>query len=105
MGPARGPERKVGRGPIGERDAGFLVAVGHRRIGHAHERMRGARRNAGHELRQVVQGGWRRAEPRDFASEKCAIVAFALALAEKLTPIVARDLADRLRNGNEPVLP
>ncbi len=63
-----------------------------------------ARRNARHELGQVVEGGWRRAEPRDFAGEERAIVAFALALAEELAPIVARDLADRLGNGNEPVL-
>ena len=101
----RGPKRKVGRGPIAEGDAGLLVAVRHRRIGHAHERVRSARRHAGHELRQIEQGGRRRAKPRHFAGKKCAIVAFALALAEKRAPILARDRADTLGHGNEAVLP
>ena len=52
---SRTPERKIGRGPIAERDAGVFVAVGHRRIGHAHERMRRARRHAGNQLRQVAR--------------------------------------------------
>src|SRR6202035_2559978 len=48
--------------------------------------------------------GWRCAEPRDLASKKCSMVRFALALAQEPAPIVARDRADRFRNGNEPVL-
>ena len=101
--PCDAPSGQIGRGPIAERDAGFLVAVGHRRIGHAHERMERARRHAGHELRQVMDGCRRCAEPRHFAGEERPIVAFTLALAQELTPIVARDLGRRFGNGNEPV--
>ena len=76
-----GAEGQVGRGPIAERDACLLVAVGHCRIGHTHQSVRGARRNPGHELRQVEQGGRGPAKAPHFGGEEGAIVAFAFALA------------------------
>src|ERR1700733_6019722 len=101
---SRGPKRKVGRGPIGECDAGLLVAIRHCRIGHAHERGRGARRHARHELWQVEERSRRCAKPGHFAGKKWTKVAFAFAPAQEFAPIVARDRADRFRNGNEPIL-
>src|ERR1700733_15716785 len=67
--------------------------------------MRGARGHAGDELWQVEEGGRRCAETRDLVGKEGALVASALALAKKLTPIVARDLADPCGDGNEAVLP
>ena len=55
-------------------------------------------------MRKIEQGGRRRAEPSDFAREKRPVVALALPLAKEFAPIVARDLADPLRNGREPIL-
>ena len=102
--PCDAPSGEIGRGPIAKRDGGFLVAVGHRRVGHAHERMERARRHAGDELRQVMGGCRGCAEPRHFGVEERPIVAFTLAPAQELTPIVARDRACRLGNRNKPIL-
>ena len=51
-----------------------------------------------------MNGCRRRAEPGHFAGEERPIVAFTLALAQELAPIVVRDLARRIGNGNEAVL-
>ena len=97
-------ERKIGCGPIGERDPGLLIAVGQRCVGHAHERVQRACRQTSEKQRQVKNGGLGGAEARDFVGEERAVVALALALAQKITPILAVDFADRRGNGNQPVL-
>ena len=60
------------------------------------KRMRGARRDAGHELGQIVQAAGVAPSRATSPAKKVAIVALALALAEQLAPIVARvDRRDR----------